>query len=86
MISSLVGVLPIWLAAVDRILRFQIEIYPEADRDSALVILGCLLKQLFLGSALLDAQSALSRPGRGIAPVRWWPHVGSGSNNGKALR
>jgi hypothetical protein len=43
MISSLVGVLAIWLAAVDRILRFQIEIYPEADRDSVLVTLVAFL-------------------------------------------
>jgi hypothetical protein len=43
MISSLVGVPIIWLAAVDRVLRFQIEVYPEADRDSVLVILVAFL-------------------------------------------
>lgn len=43
MISSLIGVLIIWLSAVDRILMFHTEAVPEADRDTALVTLAAFL-------------------------------------------
>jgi len=43
MISSLIGVLIIWLSAVDRILMFHTEALREADRDTALVTVGAFL-------------------------------------------
>jgi hypothetical protein len=43
MISSFIGVLIIWLVAIDRILMFHTEAVREADRDTALATLGALL-------------------------------------------
>jgi hypothetical protein len=43
MISGLIGVLVIWLVAVDRILHFQTEVMREADRDTALATVGALM-------------------------------------------